>query len=124
MVSSEQHRDISAQFLERAEDEFEQGDLLQASEKMWGAVAHCVNEIAIANGWPVGSHRLLIENANNLLSRDEGNAVKWRRLLAVAEALHSNFYRAAWDGLRVREAMDDSKELIGALHALSSRAGG
>lgn len=35
MAAAEQHREISSQFLEHAEDEFRKGDLLQASEKAW-----------------------------------------------------------------------------------------
>ncbi len=36
MATVEQHRDISTQFLDQAEQEFNKGDLLQASEKAWG----------------------------------------------------------------------------------------
>ena len=46
MATAEQHRKISTQFLEHAEDELRKGDLLQASEKAWGAVSHYVNSIA------------------------------------------------------------------------------
>ena len=64
LVTAAQHREISAQFLDHAEDEFRRGDLLQASEKAWGAVSHCVNAVARQRSWPLGSHRRLIENAN------------------------------------------------------------
>ena len=46
VATAEQHREISTQFLEHAEDELRKGDLLQASEKAWGAVSHYVNSIA------------------------------------------------------------------------------
>ena len=36
MASADQHRAISTQFLDQAEQEFSKGDLLQASEKAWG----------------------------------------------------------------------------------------
>ena len=45
-TTPERHHDISAMFMEHAEDQFRQGDLLQASEKAWGAVAHCISAIA------------------------------------------------------------------------------
>ena len=60
MVTAAQHREISAQFLDHAEDEFRRGDLLQASEKAWGAVSHSVNAVARQRSWPLGSHRRLI----------------------------------------------------------------
>ena len=67
MATAEQHRAISSQFLDQAEGEFQKGDLLQASEKAWGAVSHYVNFVARLQGWPLGSHRDLIRNANDLI---------------------------------------------------------
>ena len=46
MATAEQHTEISDEFLERAQEELRMGDLLQASEKAWGAVAHCVKSVA------------------------------------------------------------------------------
>ena len=120
MATAEQHREISAQFLNHAEDEFRKGDLLQASEKAWGAVAHYVNSVARQRSWPLGSHRHLIENANKLISRDPVHARHTRRLLRSVEALHANFYQAAWDEETVREGIDDAKDLVTTLEALNA----
>ena len=122
MVTAEQHREISAQFLDHAEDEFRKGQLLQASEKAWGAVSHYVNYIARHRGWPLGSHRRLIDNANNLISRDPANAEHRRRLLRSVEALHANFYNAFLDEESVREGVQDARELIRALEDLNADA--
>ena len=89
VATAEQHREISTQFLEHAEDELRKGDLLQASEKAWGAVSHYVNSIARQRNWPLGSHRQLIENANKLISGDPANASHKRRLFRSIEALHA-----------------------------------
>ena len=120
MVTAEQHREISAQFLDHAEDEFRKGELLQASEKAWGAVSHYVNFIARRRSWPIGSHRRLIENANNLISRDPANAEHSRRLLRSVEALHANFYNAFLDEDSVREGIQDARELIRTLERLNA----
>ncbi len=120
MVTAEQHREISAQFLDHAEDEFRKGDLLQASEKAWGAVSHYVNSIARQRNWPLGSHRRLIENANTLISRDPVNAEHRRRLIRSVEALHANFYNAFLDEESVREGIQDARELITSLEYLNS----
>ncbi len=120
MVTAEQHREISAQFLDHAEDEFRKGQLLQASEKAWGAVSHYVNSIARQRGWPLGSHRRLIENANTLISRDPANAEHRRRLLRSVEALHANFYNAFLDEESVREGIQDARELIKSLEDLNA----
>ena len=120
MVTAQQHREISAQFLDHAEDEFRKGDLLQASEKAWGAVSHYVNSIARQRNWPLGSHGRLIQNANTLISRDPDNAEHRRRLLRSVEALHANFYNAFLDEDSVREGIQDARELIGALEDLNA----
>ena len=120
MVSSQQHKDISTEFLSAAEDELNRGEILQAGEKAWGAVSHCVNSIALKRGWPIGSHRRLIENVNQVLAHDRAYIVERRRLLRSVEALHANFYNAFLDEDSVRDGINDAKELINALEALSS----
>lgn len=120
MATAEQHREISMQFLDQAEDELHQGDLLQASEKAWGAVSHFVNSIARQRHWPLGSHRQLIDNANRLINLDPANASRRRRLLLSTEALHANFYHAHLDGVLVREGIEEAKELIRALYDLNA----
>ena len=119
VATAKQHRDISTQFLGHAEDELRKGDLLQASEKAWGAVSHYVNSIARQRNWPLGSHGQLIENANKLVSADPANASHKRRLLRSIEALHSNFYQAFLDEDSVREGIQDAKELIRTLEVVN-----
>ena len=120
VATAEQHREISTQFLDHAEDEFRKGDLLQASEKAWGAVSHYVNSVARQRNWPLGSHRRLIENANELINRDPDNANARRRLLRSMEALHANFYQAYLDEDSVRDGIEDAKDLIRALADLNA----
>ena len=124
VATTEEHREISAQFLSHAEDELRKGDLLQASEKAWGAVSHYVNSIARQRGWPLGSHRRLIDNANRLINTDTRHASHMRRLLRSIEALHANFYQAFLDEDSVRDGIGDAKELIGSLEALNLGVGG
>ena len=120
MATAEQHQEISVEFLSAAEDEFRKGEILQAGEKAWGAVSHYVNSIALRRGWPIGSHRRLIDNVNQVLARDPARSVDRRRLLRSVEALHANFYQAFLDEDSVRDGINDAKELIDALETLSS----
>ena len=119
MATAEQHQEISRQFLENAEDELRNGDLLQASEKAWWAVSHFVNSVARKRNWPLGSHRQLIDNANRLINQDPTNASQRRRLLLSIEALHANFYHAHLDEALVGEGIEGAKELISALEDIN-----
>lgn len=119
MATAEQHRTISDQFLDQATEEFAKGDLLQASEKAWGAFSHYVNAVARQRGWPLGSHRSLIENAHTLIEASPAEAEHRRRLVRSVEALHANFYQAFLDEASVRDGINDARELIGALAQLA-----
>lgn len=120
VATADQHLSISHQFLEHADDEFRRGDLLQASEKAWGAVSHYVNSIARRKGWPLGSHKNMVDNAKEILRKDPANEPHRRRLLRSIEALHANFYHAFLDEESVGEGIEDAKELISALASLNT----
>ena len=65
MLQDTTYRDQSKIFLEKAFRELEEGDLLQASEKGWGAAAQMVKAVAQERGWEHDSHRRLF----NVLGR-------------------------------------------------------
>ena len=56
MATEARHREISDQFLDQAVEEYRRGDLLQASEKAWGAVSHYVSAMSVERGWPAKTH--------------------------------------------------------------------
>ena len=58
-MQTTEHTQTAQDFLEAADREFEAGDDLQGSEKMWGAAAHAVMMVAQERGWPYDSHRHL-----------------------------------------------------------------
>ena len=86
----QEHVQTAREFLEAADREFAAGDVLQGSEKMWGAASHAVMALAQQQGWPYGSHRAL-KNAVERLAVEHGDP-----LLAAdfgfAEKFHRNFY--------------------------------
>ena len=111
MATSERHREISDIFLEHAEVEFEKGDLLQASQKAWGAVAHYTKAIAGEHGWPHGSHQDIRKNAGRLIELTE-DPRQYNRLFGLIENLHVNFYEEEHSSTQVRYGIDDAKGLI------------
>lgn len=116
MLTPERHREISAQFLEHAEAELESGDPLQASEKAWGAVAHCVHAI----GQEVKTHRGMEAEIMELIRREPEHRVHRRRLYDSVYRLHTNFYRDELSEGDVRQRIEDAAELVEALEGLNA----
>ena len=80
----------SRELLAKAEEALAQDDLLQASEKGWGAAAQMVKGLAERKGWRHNGHRELYLVVNRLAQ--ETNDSEISVLFSVASALHSNFY--------------------------------
>ena len=51
------HTDTAAEFLIKGRAHLAEGDLLQASEKGWGAAAQMVKAVAETRGWRHSTHR-------------------------------------------------------------------
>ena len=55
-MTADEHVRTARSFLEQADREFEIGDELQGSEKMWGAARHAIAAVAQERGWDFGKH--------------------------------------------------------------------
>ena len=89
-MQTTEHTQTAQDFLEAADREFEAGDDLQGSEKMWDAAAHAVMMVAQERGWPYGSHRHLKAAADRMV-REIGNEAL-ESGFSVAQQFHANFY--------------------------------
>ncbi len=93
------HTNTADEFLAKARAYLADGDLLQASERGWGAAAQMVKAVAESRGWRHSSHGDLFRILNRLA---EGQAnEELHRLFHSANALHQNFY----EGLMPTEAV-------------------
>ena len=118
MASAERHDEISAIFLDRAEDSLRAGDLLQASEKAWGAVAHCLKSIAKRRNMPSGSRAALTILVNRLANEsDEHDRIiqLYRRM----GFLHSNFYEDWFKPETVERGVRSARELTALLQEIA-----
>lgn len=91
----------------------DRGDRVQASEKIWGAVAHKLQEIAERRGWGWTNHR----GFGNLVlhfRKRTGNPELTMRFDAV-EALHTNFHQDVRGRRRLQGGLDNAKQLIALL---------
>lgn len=111
MTTTQSHMDISDEFLGKAREEFERGDLLQASEKAWGAVAHCIKAISEERGWEHNGHRKLVENAH-ILIRGSDSPEAGQQLILSVNALHQNFYEDLLPQELVLAGINDASHLI------------
>ena len=122
VATKARHQEISARFLKHAEEEFNRGDLLQTSEKSWGAVVHYVKSIARQKGWPNRSHRDVGKNADRLIALTD-DPFRNELLFKALENLHVNFYEDTYEDRPhiVEHGIEHAEELIGAMTAAATQ---
>ena len=101
---SDYHIETSAEFLGKAYDYLDDGDLLQASEKGWGAAARMVKAVAEERGWPHDSHADLFRAVDRIANELDDRQL--RRLFRSAGTLHRNFYEGRLPAESVAEGLD------------------
>ena len=84
------YNEISRHLLQQAEEELEKGDALQASEKVWLAVAHALKAIAQHHGWNHRYHNHLRAEVSYLSLT--WNHPDWVTTFSAIENLHINAY--------------------------------
>lgn len=84
-----EHSQTAQDFLAASDSEFAAGDILQGSEKLWGAAAHAVMAVAQQRGWRFGDHRALQAAANRLA--DELREPRLAEQFGLAQKFHANF---------------------------------
>ena len=116
-TAAEEHAVTSRELLTKALEAVAQDDLLQASEKGWGAAAHLVKGLAEKRGWQHGGHRQLYQTVNRLAQEASDREI--RILFNSASALHTNFYENWMPREMVEESMLQVKEFLDKLEGLA-----
>jgi hypothetical protein len=73
------HALTAQDFLTASDREFAAGDVLQASEKLWGAAgaaAHAIMAVANQRGLDHGTHRALINAARQIANEIDNNELR------------------------------------------------
>jgi hypothetical protein len=99
--------------LQKGEQALAEGDLLQASEKFWGAAAHRVKALAAERGWEHSNQAALFRAVNQLAS-EKGDEELWR-LFLIAGQLHTNFYENWLPQEILREGGERVREFLSRL---------
>lgn len=117
--SEEKYAELSLRLLRQAQEEFDKGDRLQASEKAWGAAAHAMKAAAERRNWNHSNHGLLFAVASQMA--DDTANPQLRRLFSVASALHQNFYEDWQPDISVQEGIDSVKQLVEQMEELRAQ---
>ena len=110
----ENHREVSDRFLQDARFEYERGDLPQASEKAWGAVAHYLKSEAEFRGWANQSHRDLIHVADDL-ALETDDPKRATELFLVVNGLSVDYFGCGRLDRHVLTGIKAAAELISRL---------
>ena len=84
------YRERSREYLGKAFQELEAGDLTQASEKGWGAAAQIVKAVADEGGLDHRHHARLIRLAQDFAQETGDRDMEIQ--FSIAQQLHGNFY--------------------------------
>ena len=106
-----EHGIICAEFVRRSRAYLADGQLLQASEKGWGAAAHAAKFIAGIRGWRYREHWEFEGEVIPRLARETGRMEihKWCR---SANELHRNFYNDNRNAQQIAAYLDDVVNLV------------
>ena len=116
--SSIKYTEMSQRYIRQAEEEFQKGDLTQASEKAWGAVALAIKSIAAQRGWRHYRHDLLYDISAQITA--ELCRPELGRLFRSVGLLHTNFYEEWMEEDYVRGGIDDAKAYLQEMEAVRS----
>ena len=116
-IPNNKYAAMSRDYMERAENYLRQGDLVQASEKSWGAAACALKSIAEERGWLHQSHSLLYDISNQIV--EELGRPDLRDMFVFAKSMHQNFYENWEPAEEVEYAVGRVKEYLAELEAVS-----
>ena len=112
------HAQISAVFLRRSRVYLSGGELLQASEKGWGAAAHAAKTYAAARRISYVDHSEFSEVMTELRLATNRHAEiqKWA---SSANALHRNFYNDNFTAPQIASHLDNVANLVNLIRQLT-----
>ena len=116
MATWREHLDISHRFRDQGLAEIESGDLLQGSEKLWGAAAHAVKAAAEQRGWKHNGHAYLHKVVDNIVL-DTGDR-RFKEAFKSANRLHVNFYENTLDANKINDRAQGVLDLIDMIDAI------
>ena len=112
----ERYEEISRHLLEQAQEELDKGDILQASDKVWGAVTEAVKAHARQRGWSCHTENYL-RDAARCIAVEQGRE-DLRTLYGYLEAVHQRLSERAEESDEVQNCLNSAKVYIQEVAAL------
>ncbi len=116
MQQTQTYRQRSRNFLVKAMEELNAGDLEQASGKGWAAAALIVKAVAEERSLDHRSHKSLYDIVDDLVS--ETGYSDLNRLFHLASSLHINFYENYFRTRSVQDRLDDVERFVNKVEPL------
>ena len=113
---SDRYAAISHKLLRDAQRELDLGDLIQASEKAWGAAAHAIKSVAEKWGWYHQGHYRL-QAAVDFLSY-EMDRTDLADLYLHPNAMHFNYYEHELESDKVKRAINATNVFVGEMELI------
>ena len=107
---SDRYAAISQRLLRQAQEELDSGDVIQASEKVWGAAAHAVKSLAEKWGWHHQGHYRLNATVEFVsYERGRGDLIDLYQHPAL---MHFNYYEHELNEDRVQTAINATRTFV------------
>ena len=108
---------ISRRLLDQARIELNKGEILQATEKVWGSTAHALKAVCQRMGWNHHAHSHLTAAANYIAT--ELGREDLRLAFRYLEGLHANWYEHQYTATEILSGINTAALLTGELAGLS-----
>jgi len=115
-MSAAEHAQTARDFLVASDREFEAGDHLQGSEKLYGAATQAIIALCQQRGWRYKSHRAM-QQAVEALSREYHDPTLLNGYLAASK-FHENFFHDNMEDYEVAANRPGVHYFVGQLLAL------
>ena len=107
---SDRYASISQRLIRQAQEELDADDLIQASEKAWGAAAHAIKSVAEKWGWYHQGHYRLNAVVHYIVS-DRGleDLLNWYNTVNI---LHFNYYEHEFDSDTIQSSINATRTFV------------
>lgn len=106
----QKHARLAKRLLDQADHEILVGELLQSSEKLWGATSHALKAFCESRGWRHGKYSQRVYAVKELAAEKNDDSII--PAFKVAEACHANFYNDWLEFAILDEHWGDIRRLV------------